>query len=123
LASTRRIATAQIEHEAESADDRAEARVLERQLQRIGFAPFDALATVEPGARVVEHRLAQIGGHQSQGRVQALAKPACDDAGAAGDLQNFPRRAFREALREVGREGIHPEGTQAIVVLGTRKAC
>ena len=32
------------------------------------------------------------------------------------------RRAFREALHEVGREGIHPDGTQAIVVLRTRKA-
>ena len=111
------------EHQAEPADDRAEARVLERQLQHIGFAPFDALATVEPVARIVEHRLAQIGGHQSQGRAQALAKPACDDAGAAGDLQDFPRRMFREALHEVGREGIHPDGAQAIVVLRTRKAC
>src|SRR6185295_13963977 len=85
------------------------------------LAPIDVLAPAQFAARIVKHRLAQVGGHQPDRRVEPLAQVARDQAGAAGDFKHRAGGFCREALRHIDGEGVEPGRTEAaVVVLGYR---
>ena len=63
------------EHHAELAGHDVEARIAERQRQRVGLLPFGAATGLSPRG-LVEHRLVEIGGDETHGRRQ----PRCEGA-------------------------------------------
>jgi len=111
------------EHDAETADDRAERAVAEGQRERIRLPPFDAFAVAELAPRIVQHGGAQVGRDDADVRIDAFAQPPRHEAGAAGDLQEVAGGPARKATHEVGRERVEPERADAVVVVrGSGKA-
>ena len=75
------------EHEPELAHDGVECAVGERQARPIRLLPVDPTgAHHDPGMR--DHRLVEIGGHESAAPIEPPGQPRGDNPGATGHLQD-----------------------------------
>ncbi len=109
------------EHDAERAHHGAEGLVLERQCRGVGDAPVDLAFHL--AARISEHRFAEIARHQAEIRIDALAQPLRDDAGAAGELEHVAFGPHRHAAYQVGGERVQLRRAEdAVVILRDRAA-
>src|SRR5439155_9247041 len=100
------------------ADDGLGGAALERQARAVGRAVFRIVRARQPGPRVGEHRLVEVGGHDRPAPAEPLDQAPRDDAGAAGDLQHAHAVAHGQPPDEVGRERVEEQrGQIAVVVL------
>src|SRR5205085_11080204 len=83
---------------------------------------LDPLARRELVARVVHHRLADVGGDEARARIEAVAQVRGDKPGAAADLEHVARRFRGQARGEVAPERVEPRGSQVAVVVARHRA-
>jgi hypothetical protein len=107
------------EHDAVLADDGVEGGVVEGEGAGVGLGEREPGVVGEEAFGGGEHGLADVGGREMGGLGEGAEELACDDAGAAGELEDaggLGEVGGAEAVREVAGVGLEEEGAEGVVV-------
>ena len=100
---------------------RIELVVGKRKRAGVGDPPFEPRIRGDVGARDLEHRLAEIGGHEMTALRKARQQMTSDDARPGGDLEQPAAALENHTGGRVTRVGLEEHRAQAVVVILRRR--